>query len=462
MAIFDELRKNIKNHKIDKEREKRIKQEKAAEEQKKADVEKRKLHSKIRDQYISKMPITENGIYGMRRLKPAPLHIFGTELIQLLCLDKDLYIGHNEHINININDVHAEIFEVNEPLLDVCEALSWFIPRYEDEYMYPDGDFNYSVDQCRFNKDYASIFADRYVYGKSNELQKAKIADVISTWIKRRPVESEEYDQWMNIIHSREEYVENICYDRTSTSPIQPTYSSYKGPTKYDAKIIAGEEGEADVRYALSWLPKKFKTIQGDQTHKIYIRNDKFRDEKQEFDHIVIGPNGLFLIETKNYGGKITVDSNGNWTQEKNDGNPTGVRNPEQQVFQHEKLIRSIVQSSVPVISIICIANDRTTIEGISNSKIPIVKSDRITSYIEDYKSSCTLTEELIDECYRLIQKYIVEDTDANKRRTINDEKWEQIGKTTNSSPNSVNNDYSYCGPKGTSNYDTVTSDVQV
>lgn len=183
---------------------------------------------------------------------------------------------------------------------------------------------------------------------------------------------------------------------------------NYEKNTEKDFKTEAGEKGEAKVRYALSWLPQDYKIIQGDNNEKLYLINEDFRDERQEYDHIVVGPNGLFLIETKNYGGIVRIDSHGNWTQQKNDEKVKGLKNPRQQVIQHEKLIKSFIEENIPVHSIICIANEKTLIEGIENSSVPIVKCDQIQQYIEDFYVEKRLTKKVVNECLKNLKRHIV------------------------------------------------------
>lgn len=62
-----------------------------------------------------------------------------------------------------------------------------------------------------------------------------------------------------------------------------------------ERKKESGKEGEANVRYHLKWL-EGYKVL-----HNVRIPNPL---ESQEFDHIVIGENGVFHLETKNHVGK--------------------------------------------------------------------------------------------------------------------------------------------------------------
>lgn len=180
----------------------------------------------------------------------------------------------------------------------------------------------------------------------------------------------------------------------------------------YEMNKQKGESGEKEVEYALKWLDKKYITISGKSDYKghkgkILLYNAQFIDEKQEFDHIVIGKQAIFLIETKNYVGKIEIDKSGNWIRTKKDGKKFGERNPIQQIRRHEKLMKSIIKD-IPIVSIICIANPQVIIEGVENSKVPVIKSDLLIDYIESYKTDKRLLDYEQMNCKKEIEKYMI------------------------------------------------------
>lgn len=74
-----------------------------------------------------------------------------------------------------------------------------------------------------------------------------------------------------------------------------------------------------------------------------------------QIDHIVINPNGVFVIETKNYSGRIYGnDSQQNWTQVLNYGK---VKNrfysPVKQNLTHKYKIQELLPKGTPVFSVI-------------------------------------------------------------------------------------------------------------
>lgn len=78
-----------------------------------------------------------------------------------------------------------------------------------------------------------------------------------------------------------------------------PPIKTYKSPS--DGKSwVKGLEGENMVLKYLNTLPKNYFVF-----HDVTLP-----DKKGNIDHIVIGPSGLFVIETKNYTGKYRIDGN--------------------------------------------------------------------------------------------------------------------------------------------------------
>lgn len=153
-----------------------------------------------------------------------------------------------------------------------------------------------------------------------------------------------------------------------------------------------GRVGEEAVDYVLKWLPDLYLVIKKDCQGKygdnvIILENDSFVDESQEFDHLVIGPQGIFNIETKNYTGKLSIDQNGNWYRlKKGEAEWVAEENPAQQLFRHHVLLQSIVGDDVPIINVICMAHPNLMISDQGNSLIPVVKKDLLADFIVNYK----------------------------------------------------------------------------
>jgi NERD domain protein len=174
----------------------------------------------------------------------------------------------------------------------------------------------------------------------------------------------------------------------------------------------AGQKGEDAVEYVLKWLrpygymPVEKTCLTKYGTISILLQNKSFINEAQEYDHIIVGKNGVFLIETKNYSGEITITKDGDWFQNKG-AESHGIKNPVQQCNRHAAIVKSII-SDIPVTSIICIANDGVIIKGRSNCKIPIVKADLLQDFIEEYQTPVNLSKEEIEATLHTIDSYKV------------------------------------------------------
>lgn len=183
---------------------------------------------------------------------------------------------------------------------------------------------------------------------------------------------------------------------------------------KYAQDKLSGNEGEQKVDYALKWLDKSYIQIEKKSNDKvgnrcIFIKNAEFIDEQQEYDHLIVSNKGIFNIETKNYTGKLVIDQYGNWIR-KRDNEEEGLKNPLQQIRQHEKILMSFLPENCKVISIICIANDKAIIEGSENCPIPIIKSDMLVEYIENYNEvEAKISDLQVKQCVNAIYSHMVQ-----------------------------------------------------
>lgn len=102
------------------------------------------------------------------------------------------------------------------------------------------------------------------------------------------------------------------------------------------------------------------------------------------------------------------IDQYGKWIRKKA-GEEEGIKNPLQQIRQHEKILQSFLPKECKVISIICVANDKAIIEGAENCPIPIVKSDMLVEYLENYNLiDSNMTDSQKEECIKAIYQYMV------------------------------------------------------
>lgn len=98
-----------------------------------------------------------------------------------------------------------------------------------------------------------------------------------------------------------------------------------------------GELGEYKIDLQLEQMPKEFKSISD-----VLIRTKR---GLTQIDHILISPVGIFVIETKNYMGKIYGNRRTKTWKQYSNGNKNLVYNPLYQNYGHIQAIKSLKSS---------------------------------------------------------------------------------------------------------------------
>lgn len=112
--------------------------------------------------------------------------------------------------------------------------------------------------------------------------------------------------------------------------------------------FLKGAEGEEKVARILAFLPAGYT-----------IFNDlQLDDNETAFDHIVVGPSGVYVIETKNWSGEITFENG----QVLYNGQVPG-RPPIKQVKEAVAALLDHLQAAqcpdVPIYPVLCFVNNR-------------------------------------------------------------------------------------------------------
>ena len=142
---------------------------------------------------------------------------------------------------------------------------------------------------------------------KDISLQKQEIQKEIGYWteqVEKNGIEKDFGENYLSILREKMELFEEQVKIRQEQAYVEARKR--------------GQTGEKEVDYALKWLDKSYITVPKILNKKLGIEtidlyNPEFTDESQEYDHIVIGKQGVFVIETKYYSGTLIIDSNGNW-----------------------------------------------------------------------------------------------------------------------------------------------------
>lgn len=192
--------------------------------------------------------------------------------------------------------------------------------------------------------------------------------------------------------------------------PVGPRYHALSA--KEESEIF--RESEEKVDEVLSWMkgqgyvniPKIYNSKNGRKEIRLRCNNVAYKS--QEFDHILVGENGVFNIETKHYSGNIKVDKIGNWSRTDKNGNPKDDENPLMQVDRHRAVLAGILGKDIPIIDIICISYPDAILEISDDAPVPVMKYDVMARYIQNFKSDKSLSNEEIEQVVKLIEKHRV------------------------------------------------------
>jgi hypothetical protein len=144
--------------------------------------------------------------------------------------------------------------------------------------------------------------------------------------------------------------------------------------------------------YSGGWQGEKqvAKLLTSKLSDDYYLINDLYlRNGGGDIDHVVLGPNGVFVLETKNWSGNITCNGD-DWQR-------VGKRNfsasPSRQVKRNALKIKQVIDNSPPlrpmgiwVEGIVVFTNKHATLH-LNNSTVAIVQLPQLPNHITAYGS---------------------------------------------------------------------------
>ncbi|SDO14932.1 Nuclease-related domain-containing protein [Paenibacillus sp. yr247] len=164
---------------------------------------------------------------------------------------------------------------------------------------------------------------------------------------------------------------------------------------KDQRSLNKGKIGEEETAYHLKFIRDEYEVFNG-----IYLSGG---EESQEFDHIVIGKNGIFHIDSKNYFGTISFTERGT---ERDHGEIHD--DPIAQMHRHEYVLRNFLKShgftDLDVLGIICFTHPDSRVEG-NSPHFRTVKVGALTSTIKSYMPKQHLTQEQIQRINELLKQ---------------------------------------------------------
>ena len=140
-----------------------------------------------------------------------------------------------------------------------------------------------------------------------------------------------------------------------------------------------------------------------------YLLNDLYlRNGGGDIDHIVLGPNGVFVLETKNWSGSISC--NGDDWQRGGKRNFSG--SPSRQVKRNAAKIKQIIDNNsnlrmlgIWVEGIVVFTNRHASLH-VNSPTVPILTLSQLPSHILGYRNSRSLSGEQIENIGKEILKH--------------------------------------------------------
>lgn len=145
-------------------------------------------------------------------------------------------------------------------------------------------------------------------------------------------------------------------------------------------RYLKGAEGEEEVARLLSLLPSDFAVFHG-------LRLPGLRGGARDFDHIVVGPSGVIVIETKNWRDRVRLEG-----QELHVGDWVPDRPPLEQLRGDavllEHFLRDETGADVEIQAILCFVSNRfgPGIEGAAG--VTICNADQLLRVVRESSSS--------------------------------------------------------------------------
>jgi hypothetical protein len=139
-----------------------------------------------------------------------------------------------------------------------------------------------------------------------------------------------------------------------------------------------------------------------------YLLNDLYlRDGGGDIDHIVLGPNGVFVLETKNWSGNVSC--NGDEWQRSGKRNFSG--SPSRQVKRNAAKIQQIINHNpslraldISVEGIVVLTNNHASLH-MNNPCVLILKLPQLPNYLATHRNPRSLTREQLEAIGREIVK---------------------------------------------------------
>lgn len=173
---------------------------------------------------------------------------------------------------------------------------------------------------------------------------------------------------------------------------------------KEEQHIEAGLKGEEEVARQLA----------DHLDNSYYIYNDlsvRSGFRSAQMDHLVVSPKGIFLIETKNWSGRIVGrEDEKTWMQYRNSGGPgRPLSNPVMQNQRHVNVLEAVLRSGgapdMAIIPLLVFRSKYATLE-IADHRATMLWKAELADYILRYKGAQTYPEATVDAVLARLQRF--------------------------------------------------------
>lgn len=216
---------------------------------------------------------------------------------------------------------------------------------------------------------------------------------------------------------SKEQFREFLINLGVSGLTERPNYEERSGKLRVDRHLsetdrrikAAGNIGEKAVRDALEKLPSEYKSVSG-----IYLEIEG--SLRLELDHVVIGPTGMFILETKAFG--ITpegvnnrlvlfINKDGDWSKTEH-GRRVPLNSPEEQITRQQQVMQDFFRPINITPRVILVLANRKAALGRIERRPPFVISrlEDLPDHILKPVSGQDLSPEMISSALSLLDMH--------------------------------------------------------
>jgi membrane protein DedA with SNARE-associated domain len=200
-------------------------------------------------------------------------------------------------------------------------------------------------------------------------------------------------NNWQTIDEVARPYIKPIIIAAIVLTAAYILFKIFRKPRKAPA---FGDDGERSTAHQLRYLGREYRVL--------HNRQVRAGGGSQQFDHIVVGPNGVFHIDSKHWSGEIRFTEQG--VERSKEGSHQG--DPTAQLYRHEHVLKELLREGgmqADLVGIVCFTHPHCELIGRSPAFLT-VKVDRLLHTIKTYKPKKPLTPGQVAGIERLIKEH--------------------------------------------------------